>query len=190
MKIFLEPEQIKLFYELAGNRSVRDECLVRIMGNTGFRISDARSLLITQVCSKNGEVYTSIRKRMIKTSNYIERAINDTTRDLIRRHLEMVYGTSIYLFPGPDPSKPVSRWYAHRLFKNLLEKVMPSGTDLKAASTHTLRRSVGFLISEDCSIETAAEFLGHESIASTTYYLSKEALKRKTNEYLQEKMNF
>jgi integrase len=128
-KIFLDTNQIKVMYNIAGSRSIRDEVLLRIMGQTGLRVSDCRSLLIEDIVDKNGNVYTSIRKKMKKTSEYVERAINETTRDRIKQYLPMVVGRSVYLFPGSDPSRPIGRTYCHELFKFVLNKLMPEGTD-------------------------------------------------------------
>ena len=190
MKIFLSPLEIKALYFLAAKRSLRDECILRVMGNTGLRVSDARTILVSDVASDNGEIYSSLRKKMKKTGKYIERSLNEATRDALKRYLPIVQGKSVYLFPGSNQKQPISRGYCHKLFKILLKQLMPQETDLRAASTHTLRRSVGFMISENCNIETAAEFLGHSNIGSTTSYLSKEVLKRKSDEFLRKDMNF
>jgi integrase len=189
-KIFLTAEQIKNVYDIAGSRSLRDEVLLRIMGNTGLRVSDARFLLIDSVTDKKGDVYTSIRVKMKKTKEYVERSINDITRDRIERYLPMVFNKGIYLFPGADPSRPIGRTCCHELFKYILKNIMPDGTDFSAASTHTLRRSVAMLLAGDTSIQVASVFLGHKSIASTTAYLSKNILGKECDEYLKEKLNF
>jgi integrase len=189
-KIFLDAAQIKKMYDIAGSRSIRDEVLLRIMGNTGLRVSDAKSLLIEDVVDRNGNVYTSIRRKMKKTGSYVERSINDTTRERIIKYLPTVVGTSKYLFPGLDPSKPIGRTYCHELFKYILSKLMPQGTDSSAASTHTLRRSVAMLLASATSIQVASSFLGHKSIASTTSYLSQEILGKEAREFLDKNLDF
>jgi len=189
-KIFLDADQIKKMYSIAGARNIRDEVLLRIMGNTGLRVSDARFLLIEEVADRNGKVYTSIRKKMKKTGSYVERAINDTTREKITTYIPMVIGTSKYLFPGLDPSNPIGRTYCHELFKYILSKLMPEGTDSSAASTHTLRRSVAMLLASATSIQVASSFLGHKSIASTTSYLSQEILGKEAREFLDKNLDF
>lgn len=178
-KIFLDAKQIKQMYDIAASRSIRDEIMLRLMGNTGMRISDVRSLLIDEIVSPNGEVYTSVRKKMKKTGAYVERSINEITREKIKQYLPMIIGRSIYLFPGLDPTKKIGRTYCHELFKYILSKLMPNGTDFSAASTHTLRRSVAMLLADATSIQVASAFLGHKSIASTTAYLSQEILGKK-----------
>ena len=189
-KIFLEPDNIKLMYDAAKSRSIRDEVLLRIMGNTGLRVSDARCLLIEEVSSPSGEVYTCIRKKMKKTKSYVEREINNNTREAIRRYLPLVVRKSIYLFPGSDPSKPIGRTYCHELFKYILSKIMPASFDLKGASTHTLRRSVAMLLAQETSLQVASSFLGHKSISSTTSYLSKDILGKEAKEFLSNRLNF
>jgi integrase len=189
-KIFLDPDGIKRMYEVAGKRSIRDEALIRIMGNTGLRISDVRSLLISNVLSNSGEVYSCIRIKMKKTGSYIEREINNYTREIIKRYLPLVVGRSIYLFPSLDPDKPLGRTYCHELFKYILSKVTPESADLKSASTHTLRRSVAMMIATDNSIQAASQFLGHKSISSTTNYLSKDILGREVKDFMSKKMDF
>lgn len=190
-KIFLDPKKIKKMYETVGKRDLKDEVLLRIMGNTGIRVSDARSLLVDNVYDVERDVVlSSIRIKMKKTGKYVERTINEATQAAIRRYLPSVFGTSIYLFPGNDTSKPIGRTYCHELFKRALREIMPDNADLRGASTHTLRRSVAMLIADETSIQVASSFLGHKSIASTTAYLSQEQLGREAEDFMSKRMNF
>jgi integrase len=189
-KVFLEPEQIKRMYEIASSYSLKDEVLFRIMGNTGMRVSDVRTLKVSDIQAEDGTIYSSIRKKMKKTKEYVERELTEATREAIKLYLPEVVRRDDYLFPGNKPGKCIGRTFCHSIFKRVLTELLPSSCDLKGASTHTLRRSVSFLIAENTSLQVASEFLGHKSIASTTSYLSKAVLGKKSKEYLDENLNF
>ena len=72
-----------------------------------------------------------------------------------------------FLFPGPDPARPLT---TRSLQRACSEAVAAAGLD-KAVTVHTLRHSFAtHLLEQGVDIHVIQDLLGHRNIASTTRY--------------------
>jgi len=72
-----------------------------------------------------------------------------------------------WLFPGPDPSKPVTTRSLQRSFRRAADK---AGLD-SSVTVHTLRHSFAtHLLEQGVDIRVIQDLLGHRQITSTTRY--------------------
>jgi integrase len=188
MKIFLKINQITQLLHLAEQRP-RDAALFHLAFCTGFRISDLLALKRTNLVDKQGDVVKVLRFKTKKTKKWLDKPLRDDCRQAIKEYLGTRKDANPYMFP-PIQTKsrygttrgPMSRMSAHRLYKKYLENLY-DGSELAGASTHTLRRSVGKIISEKTGrIEASAKFLGHTNISSTMAYIDANSWEEKANE--------
>jgi integrase len=155
------------------------------MANTGLRESDVLGLKRQHVLTNAGEIVKSVTVKMEKTGKRVDKTLTDTTRAAIADHLRLA-PRSEWLFPGEVSSHPLSRRTMHRIFKRHLATLMGESVSLRGSSTHTLRRSVSFAISQKQGIESASIFLGHSSLANTIYYLDRHKLQERADEAIQD----
>jgi integrase len=185
MPIFLTVEQIHNLLEIARRSSPRDYALLRLMAITGLRESDVLGLKRKQLLSSSGCIVREITVRMRKTGRTIEKTLSDSTRDAIAEYLRIA-PKSVYLFPGEDTSQPLHRSTMHRIVKRCLSKLLGDQVSLRRSSTHTLRRSTAFAISERQGVESASVFLGHVSLQCTLVYLNRSRLQQRADEALKD----
>jgi integrase len=181
MAIFLTVEQIHALLDIARRTSPRDYAILKLMANTGLRESDVLGLKKQHVLTKAGEIVKSLAIKTKKTGKIIDKILTDSTREAIAAHL-CIAPRSEWLFPGELVRHPLSRRTMHRIFKRHLAKLMGEGVSLRGSSTHTLRRSVSFAISQKQGLESASIFLGHSSLANTIYYLDRYKLQERADE--------
>jgi hypothetical protein len=59
----------------------REYALLKLMASTGFRISDIVRLRRDQLIESDGDIVRTLRVKMTKTADWIERALPDDTRE-------------------------------------------------------------------------------------------------------------
>ena len=186
MPIFLTVEQIHHLLAIARRSSPRDYCLLRIMANTGLRESDVLGLKRKQLLTSSGGIVRNITVRMKKTGRTIEKTLSDSTREAIAEYLRISAAKSVYLFPGEDVSKAMHRSSIHRIFKRFLSTLLGDQVSLHRSSSHVLRRSTAFAISERQGVESASVFLGHQSLQCTLVYLNRSRLQQRADEAIKD----
>lgn len=185
MPIFLTVEQIHDLLDLAARNSARDYAILRLMANTGLRESDVLALKRQHILTNTGEVVRSLTVKMKKTGKTVEKTISDPTREAIAAHLRSA-PKSPWLFPGEFADKPLTRRTLHRIFKRHMIALLGDEISLRGSATHTLRRSVAFLVSEKHGIESASVFLGHNSLQNTIFYLNRHKLQQRADEVIKD----
>jgi integrase/recombinase XerD len=185
MPIFLSIEQIHDLLEIARRSSARDYAILRLAANTGLRESDILNLKKSKMITPSGEVVTSLTLKIKKTGKMTEKALSEATRQAIAGYLKSA-PRSEWLFPGEFPDRPLSRKTMDRIYKRYLQSLLGNNANLAGSSTHTLRRSTAFLISEKQGVESASVFLGHTSLANTIFYLNRHRLQKRADEAIQD----
>jgi integrase len=186
MKKFLDINEIRTLLALSRS-SPRDFALFHLSASTGLRISDVLSTKISTVIDNDGEIVRVVTIRMRKTKFIISRVLRDDCRNAVKSFLASREDINPYLFPAMVNQHVISddghlcRMSAHRMYKNYLYQ-MYSESELVGVSTHTLRRSMGKIISQAAGrIEPASKYLGHRSIASTVGYIDMDSHEEKAN---------
>ncbi len=185
MPIFLTTEQIHGLLDIAARCSPRDHALFRLAANTGLRESDILRIRRVEILTGTGEVVKSLVVRMRKTRKRIDRVLTDPTREAIALHLRTA-PASPWLFPGELPDQPLSRRTLHRIYKRHLKTLLGECSNLTGSSTHTLRRSLAFEISQRAGVQSASVWLGHTSLQNTLIYLDRHRLQENANKLIDE----
>jgi len=185
MPIFLSVEQVHEFLEIARRSSPRDYAILRLMANTGLRESDVLTLKRRQMLTMSGAVVRNLTIKTKKTGKTVEKILTDRTREAISAHLS-VAPKSLFLFPGENPDQALSRRTLHRIFKRHLKSLLGDESNLAGSSTHSLRRSISFAISEQQGIESASVFLGHNSLQNTIFYLNRHKLQQRADQVIRD----
>jgi integrase len=148
-----------------GEAPRRDAALVRLLVNTGLRLSSALNLRVEDLDLARGELHVRKAKNDAPVVLPLSRA---AARDL-RMHLRRC-GDG-YLFPGDDG--PLTRRQAGRRIEEAAERAGLAGR----ASAHVLRHvfACRLLKATGGNLPLVQQALAHRSIASTTIYARVEA---------------
>ena len=165
----LELEQVRLSCP-----SIRETCLVEVLYSTGMRVSELRSVNISQIDFINCKTIITGKGKKERIIRFSERAIL-----LINLYLKSRSDKNDALFvsskkPYNRLSKAGIEYLIHQI-SNL------AGITRISVTPHTFRRSHGLAIYKKTNdIYQAAESLGHSNISTTTKYvkLSQEAIQR------------
>ena len=178
MKIFLKINQIKQLLSIS-RRVPRDCAMFHLAISTGFRISDILSLKRADMVGANGDIIKVLRLKTIKTKRWMDKPLRSDCRRAVEDYLNKRNDDNPYMFPptqvksrfGINSCRPMCRMTAHRIFKSYLSRIIDPDM-LVGAATHTIRRSMGKIISDESGrIEPASEYLGHTNIVSTRTYI-------------------
>ena len=186
MKKFLKINEIRNL--LSMSRPIpRDHALFHIALCTGLRISDILNLKRDDMVDSDSQIVRQLRIKMQKTGAMVSRPLRDDCRIAIQDYLYSREDQNPFLFPAMKnqyeirPFGAMCRLSAHRIYKQYLGG-MYSSSELQGVSTHTLRRSMGKIISQAAGrIEPATKYLGHKSIASTQEYIDMDGYEEKAN---------
>jgi len=145
--------------------SLRDRALFIVGTKTGFRISELLSLRIEDVSQEDGSIRDTLtvhRRNMKGKRSSRSVPLHPQAKEALKCYLETGLVTN-KLFP-------VTRQHAWRIISGAADKAGLSGT----ISTHSLRKTFGMnvYIRTGKNVVAAQKALGHESLASTTHYLS------------------
>ncbi len=129
---------------------------------TGLRVSEVVALKVGDIDSTR--MVINVRRGKGHKDRYV--MLSEQLLHILREYWRRGR-PDIWLFPGPDPSKPVTPRSIQRSCRRALEI---AGID-KAVTVHTLRHSFAtHLLEEGVDIRVIQDLLGHRQIASTTRY--------------------
>jgi integrase len=192
LRLFLDVNQIRQFLELA--RPVpRDYALFHLSFSTGLRISDLLALQRSNLMEKDGTIVSTLRRKMIKTKQWIERPLREDCREAMATYLRSRTDDNPFLFPAFHKNqfvchgRALNRRSAQRIYKKYLRLMGFTESMLAGSATHTARRSMAKIISDKAGrIEPACRFLGHASIASTEAYIDMNGYETAANSIVTE----
>lgn len=129
----------------------------------GMRISEACSLLTTDIDSERGVIHIRDGKR--GRDRYV--MLGTVLLAALREYWKLYRPTPPILFPGSRPGTCVS----HAAVRNALREAKSKAGITKRVTPHTLRHAFATHLLEDgADIRTIQQLLGHGSIRSTARY--------------------
>ena len=128
----------------------------------GLRVSEAVKLTARDVDS--ARMVLNIRQTKGRKDRYV--MLSEQLLGILRAYWKQAHLEHL-LFPGPDPSRPITTRSVERACRKAAED---AGLD-KSITVHTLRHSFAtHLLEQGVDIHVIQDLLGHRNIASTTRY--------------------
>jgi integrase/recombinase XerD len=129
---------------------------------TGLRVSEAVKLTARDIDS--ARMVIAIRQSKGRKDRYV--MLSEQLLGILRDYWKQAHLQHL-LFPGPDPSRPITTRSVERACRKAAEA---AGLD-KTVTVHTLRHSFAtHLLEQGVDIHVIQDLLGHRNIASTTRY--------------------
>lgn len=128
----------------------------------GLRVSEAVKLTARDIDS--ARMVLAIRQTKGRKDRYV--MLSEQLLGILRAYWKQAHLEHL-LFPGPDPSRPITTRSVERACRKAAED---AGLD-KSITVHTLRHSFAtHLLEQGVDIHVIQDLLGHRNIASTTRY--------------------
>lgn len=128
----------------------------------GLRVSEAVKLNARDIDSER--MVLAIRQTKGRKDRYV--MLSEQLLGILRAYWKQAH-LEHFLFPGPDPSRPITTRSVERACRRAAEA---AGLD-KSITVHTLRHSFAtHLLEQGVDIRVIQDLLGHRNIASTTRY--------------------
>jgi integrase/recombinase XerD len=128
----------------------------------GLRVSEAVKLTARDIDS--ARMVITIRQAKGRKDRYV--MLSEQLLGILRTYWKQ-NRPEHWLFPGPDPSRPITTRSVERACRKAAEA---AGLD-KTVTVHTLRHSFAtHLLEQGVDIHVIQDLLGHRNIASTTRY--------------------
>jgi len=157
----LSMDEVKAILDQVQN--LKHKAMLTTIYSAGLRVSEAAKLKICDIDSKNMQIF--IRQGKGNKDRYA--ILSKTTLDTLREYYK-VYKPKEWLFPGQDPSLPITP----RTIQSVFNEAKSKAGITKAATTHTLRHSFAtHLIENKTHILKVKELLGHDSLNTTILYI-------------------
>jgi len=161
LPVVLSKSEVKAILDATTN--LKHKAILTTIYAAGLRVSEAANLKISDIDSKNMQIFIHKSKR--KKDRYT--LLSQSNLDILREYWQ-VYQPKEFLFDGADKEGPISIRTIQRVFENSKKK---AGIK-KAATVHTLRHSFAtHLLEAGTDLFHIQRLLGHSSISTTTIYL-------------------
>lgn len=156
----LTPEEVVRFLEAVDNLKFR--VVLTTIYAAGLRVSEAVRLKAEDIDSQRMVIH--IRQGKGGKDRYV--MLSGQLLAILRRYYK-IKRPAHYLFPGPDPERPVTTRSVQRFAREAADKA-GLGRDV---TVHTLRHSFAtHLLEQGVDIRVIQDVLGHRQITSTTRY--------------------
>lgn len=161
LPVVLSMDEVNLILDSTTN--IKHKAILSIIYSSGLRLSEACRLRISDIDSKNMQVFVSQGKG--KKDRYT--ILSDSCLYLLRKYFK-IYRPSYWLFEGENFDKHIAERTVEKIFTKSLLK---SGIS-KPACVHTLRHSFAtHLIESGAELCHVQELLGHVNIQTTSKYI-------------------
>lgn len=161
LPIVLSPEEVKKIFDATEN--LKHKAILMTIYSSGLRVSEACNLKITDIDSKNMQIF--IREGKGKKDRYT--LLSKSNLEVLREYWKE-YRPKEFLFSGRYRTDAITSRSVQRIFEKARKKAGIS----KHASVHTLRHSFAtHLLDAGTDICYIQRLLGHTRITTTTIYL-------------------
>lgn len=157
-----------IFTEAETKNYLKYNTIIKVFLNTGLRVSEVCNIKIKDVDMENRSINVECKgdkQRQVYFTNELKKCLKTYSH---------AYKPQIYLFES-KPNKPYSRRNMYEIIQRAYKLL-----GIKGMTVHTLRHTVATILYEKTKdILVVKEFLGHQSIESTTIYthVSNEAIR-------------
>ena len=156
----LAPDEVVRFLKAVSNLKMRTAFIT--IYAAGLRVSEVVTLTARDIDS--ARMVIIIRQAKGRKDRYV--MLSEQLLGILRAYWKHTRPQH-FLFPGPDPARPLT---TRSLQRACHEAVEVAGLD-KAVTVHTLRHSFAtHLLEQGVDIRVIPDLLGHRNIASTTRY--------------------
>ena len=167
-KGYIPMDCIKRLLDLAKSRSIRDYTLLFTLYKTGRRVSEVLDLKASDIDTKNNTILWTFLKRKQETRRWLE--VDQELLTVLNDYVDILD------IVGEDKLFPISRQRVFQLVRWYGEKTDNLYIGNKKIHPHHFRHSfaVNYIKAGNNSIEDLKfiqEYLGHSSIAMTSWYL-------------------
>jgi len=157
----LTKDEIEAIFSSANN--LKHKCILMTIYGSGLRLSEAASLKISDIDSKNMRIF--IEQGKGKKDRYV--LLSQVNLEILREYWKQ-YKPKFWLFEGYEKNSRISTRAIQDAFKKHLKKASIN----KKASVHTLRHSFAtHLLENGTSIFYISKLLGHSTLWTTMRYL-------------------
>jgi site-specific recombinase XerD len=162
----LSPEEVREFFRAIKN--IRHRAILMTAYAAGLRVSEVVALRVEDIDSQR--MVIRVRQAKGRKDRYV--MLSPRLLDLLReywkaRRRQPNVRSSPWLFPGQDPTRPMTSKSVHAACKAVCEA---SGLS-KRVTVHTLRHSFAtHLLEAGTDIRTIQVLLGHRNIKTTALY--------------------
>ncbi len=152
--------------------SVRDYCLFTLGINSGLRISDLLSLIISDVIDETGRIRERITLREKKTNKTKDFPLSNIAQKAITDYLKTrkyEYNEPLFLSKKKNAGKAsLQRDQAYKIINNAARSVGIT----ERIGTHTLRKTFGYhAYKSGVSIEVIQKLFNHSTPSTTLRYI-------------------
>lgn len=156
----LSPTDVSRF--LNAFRNIKHRTVFATIYAAGLRVSEAASLTVADIDSARMVIH--VRQGKGRKDRYV--MLSAQLLGILRTYWKAVRPKH-YLFPGPDPDRPITVRSLQRFCRVAADA---TGLD-KSVTVHTLRHSFAtHLLEQGVSIRVIQDLLGHRHINATTRY--------------------
>jgi len=143
--------------------NIKHRAMLSTAYSSGLRVSELMHLRVKDIDSANMRIHIRRGKGGAPRT-----AIMSKANLLLLREYWKEYRPKEWLFPGQDPSKPLSNRTVQHVYNAAVKR---AGIE-DGGSMHTLRHSFAtHLLNRGENINTIRELMGHASLTTTTMYL-------------------
>lgn len=156
----LSPDEVARL--LGAIADLRMRALLTTVYAAGLRVSEVVGLQVTDI--ESARMTIRVREGKGRRDRYV--MLSPQLLAILRAHWRRTH-SRLWLFPGPDPSRPITARTVQRACRDAVDA---SGLD-KSVTVHTLRHCFAtHLLEQGVDIRVIQGLLGHRQIASTTRY--------------------
>ena len=161
LPVVLSPQEVKAIFD--ATQHIKYKTIFMTIYSAGLRISEACNLKITDIDSKNMQIF--IRQGKGKKDRYS--ILSKSNLEILREYWK-IYKPKEYLFSGRYRTDAISA----RSVQKVLVESLKNAKISKNATVHTLRHSFAtHLLDAGTDICYIQRLLGHTRITTTTIYL-------------------
>lgn len=174
MRYSLTLNELTALLRVAKEHNSNHHLLLLLAFRHGLRVSEVCALTPKNIVYGNQLKVQRLKHSRLTTQPLAIRhdALWDEMTPLLARILSLKGDLNAPIFPSPsDSSKPISRFQVRRLVKRY---GIEAGIEAVKLHPHILRHTCG-MMSIGAGIEMTRDWLGHQSINSTGWYLRPDA---------------
>jgi integrase/recombinase XerD len=175
------------FSKLVGEvESARDTIAIKLLFGTGMRVEELVGTKLEDVDTVKGEIH--IHASRTKTRQYRDVIVPKSMIPDLEGWIRSLPEGSVWLFPGRDPSKHITQRWIRMVINKAARQAgvqrayatSKDGRSMNIISPHSMRHlHAVHALDSDIPLNDLQQQLGHQSVRSTSIYLTADINHRK-----------